>query len=717
MANLVIVESPAKAKTIAKYLGSDYEIKASMGHLRDLPAKKIGVDVRKNFEPQYVPIDGKDELIKNLRSRAAVSQKVFLATDPDREGEAIAWHLKELLDLDDNRTSRITFNEITKSAVLDGISRPRKIDMELVDAQQARRVLDRLVGYKLSPFLWKKVKRGLSAGRVQSVVTRLVVEREREIRNFVSEESWSLELLLAKKNAKRTFAAKYVGTGDEKITLRTENETLLIRDAVERFAAENGGIRVKSVKKSEKRRNPAAPFITSTLQQESARRLGMQSKRTMALAQQLYEGIELSGRGLTGLITYMRTDSTRLSDEATASAREFIVKNFGKEYCPKSVRVYKTKNAAQDAHEAIRPSDVNLTPELLKNDLSRDQLRLYRLIWERFVACQMSAATLDVVSVELEADSHLFRASGQTVKFNGFMALYEEKRDEADEQDEFVVLPVLEENELLRLEKTVPAQHFSQPPARYNEASLIKTMEEKGIGRPSTYAPTISTILDRDYVEKEGKSLKPTPLGEAVTDLMIDKFSDIVDVKFTAGMESDLDKVEAGKILWKDLISSFYKDFASELKKAEEELKEQRVKIRDEESDEVCDLCGRKMVIKYGRFGKFLACPGYPECKNTKAIADDTGYKCPKCGGRILKKKSKNGKVYYGCEKNPTCDFMTWDAPISDLCPKCGYNLFRHNFRGEKSVSCLREGCDYKVIESIPKSKKADKTAEETKKS
>ena len=708
MSKLVIVESPAKAKTIAKYLGSDYEVKASMGHLRDLPEKKIGVDVKKNFEPAYTAIAGKDEIIKNLRSRAAVSEKVYLATDPDREGEAISWHLKELLELNDTEPNRVTFNEITKNAVNEGIANPRHINMQLVDAQQARRVLDRLVGYKLSPFLWKKVKRGLSAGRVQSVVTRLVVEREREIRKFNPEEYWTLELMLAKKNAKHTFAAKYHGTSDGKVDLHTESETTAVLNDVQAYADANGGVTIKSIKRTDRRRNPSAPFITSTLQQEAARRLGMQSKRTMAVAQQLYEGVELSGRGLTGLITYMRTDSTRLSEEATSAARAYIVETYGKEYCPKSVRVFKTKNAAQDAHEAIRPSDVRLTPELLKNDLNRDQLRLYKLIWERFVACQMATATLDVVGIEIEAGTHLFKASGQTVKFPGFMALYEEKKEDSDE-DEFVALPVLEEGELLRLDKIVPAQHFTQPPARYNEASLIKAMEEKGIGRPSTYAPTISTILDRDYVEKEGKALKPTPLGEAVTDLMIDKFSDIVDVKFTAGMETDLDKVEAGSLAWKELIAKFYGGFHTELKKAEEEMKEQRVKIREEESDEICELCGRKMVIKYGRFGKFLACPGYPECKNTKAIADDTGFKCPKCGGRILRKKSKSGKVYYGCEFNPKCDFMTWDAPIADLCPKCGHNLFRHNFRGEKSVSCLQEGCDYLVIESMPKAKKEKK--------
>ena len=708
MADLVIVESPAKAKTIAKYLGKGYQVKASMGHLRDLPKKEMGVNIEEGFIPKYVPIEGKDDIIKSLREAAADSDKVYLATDPDREGEAISWHLRELLGLSSEHPNRITFNEITEHAVTEGIHNPRMIDENLVDAQQARRILDRIVGYQLSPLLWRKVRRGLSAGRVQSVVTRLIVDREREILGFQPKEYWSLVVNLSKQAQPKTFPANYYGDLSGKVELTNGEQTETIRASVEHAV-----FTVDKVKKSEKKRQPAPPFITSTLQQEAAKRLGMQSKRTMAVAQQLYEGVEIEGRGLTGLITYMRTDSTRLSEEAVEAVRGYIRERFGDVYCPRSTRVFKTKNAAQDAHEAIRPSDVNLTPDMLKNSLAKDQLRLYKLIWDRFVACQMANEVLDVVNVDIRANDHLFKASGHTVKFLGFAALYEEKEDEDEENEDEkdVKLPELDEGETLTLRELVPAQHFTQPPPRYNEASLIKTMESLGIGRPSTYAPTISTILERDYVAKEGKALKPTPLGEAVTDLMIDKFSDIVNAKFTAGMEDNLDRVETGHVKWKQVLSEFYDGFRRELEQAEKDLEKTRIKVRAEESDEVCELCGRKMVIKYGRFGKFLACPGYPDCKNAKPIADDTGAKCPKCGDRVLKKKSKAGKTYYGCEHNPKCDFMTWDTTLKEPCPKCGRNLYRHSFKGERRINCLSEGCGYMVEESKPESKKEKKAA------
>lgn len=706
MANLVIVESPAKAKTIAKYLGSGYKVKASMGHVIDLPRKGLGVDTAANFEPQYVPIEGKHEIIDELVKAAGNSDKVYLATDPDREGEAISWHLARLLGLNEKEPNRITFNEITKRAVSDGIAHPRTIDQNLVDAQQARRILDRLVGYQLSPFLWKKVRRGLSAGRVQSVVTRMIVDREREIRAFQPEEYWTIDAMLLKNGAKKPFVAKFYGKDGKKQELKSEAEANAVYEAVRQSP-----FVVRSVKLSERKRNPPPPFITSTLQQDASRRLGMQSKRTMAVAQQLYEGIELEGRGMTGLITYMRTDSVRLSDDALQAVRAYIKESYGSDYCPHSARVFKTRGGAQDAHEAIRPSDVTLTPELLKNDLSRDQLRLYRLIWERFVACQMAAATYHVVSAEIESAGYDFRASGQTVKFKGYTALYVEKTDE-EEPENSPVPADLSEGETLKLESLKPEQHFTQPPPRYNEASLVKAMEEKGIGRPSTYAPTISTIIDRDYVSREEKVLKPTPLGEAVTDLMIDKFQDIVDIQFTAGMENQLDRVEAGEEDWKSVLSDFYRDFDGELKKAEEDMKEKRVKIADEPTDEVCEVCGKPMVIKYGRFGRFMSCSGYPECKTTKPLLDYTEGACPLCGSRIVKRKSKKGITYYNCEQGTKCGFITWDKPLDRACPKCGKTLFQHSFRGERRINCLNPECDYQEELAAPKAKKSKQNAE-----
>lgn len=692
MSKLVIVESPAKAKTIGKYLGTDYVVKASMGHLRDLPKKKIGVDIEHDFKPEYIPIEGKDKIINELRSAADDSDFVYLATDPDREGEAISWHLKELLFLGDSRSKRVTFNEITKNAVQYGITHPRDIDIDLVDAQQARRILDRIVGYQLSPFLWRKVKRGLSAGRVQSVATRLVVDREREIRAFVPEEYWSIDAEFSTK-AGGLFSAYFYGELNKKIELKNEAETMKIVDAVT-----GKPFSVGTVKKGKKKKSPQPPFITSTLQQEASRKLNMTPKRTMSIAQELYEGIEIGDMGLTGLITYMRTDSLRLSVDATDAAKSFILGKYGKDYYPPKTRVFKTKNNAQDAHEAIRPSNVYLEPDAIRGSLSPDQYKLYKLIWSRFVACQMAEAVLDTVAADIVSEGYVFRATGHKVAFPGYTAVYEESTDDnAQPGSAGKPLPDFLEGDTVNAEKLDPQQHFTQPPARYTEASLIKAMEEKGIGRPSTYAPTISTIIDRDYVVKEQRSLRPTPLGEGVTELLVDKFTSVADLKFTANMEDQLDDVENGKVSYIDVLRKFFGEFDSALQQAEKDLENTRIKIKDEETDIVCDLCGRKMVIKSGRFGKFLACPGYPECKNTKPITEDAGVSCPICGGKVVKKKSKNGYAYLGCEHNPTCGFMTWDKPTKLKCPDCGSDLFRHSDRDTKEVSnvCHREGCGY----------------------
>ena len=688
MAKLLIVESPAKAKTISKYLGAGYQVKASMGHLRDLPKQELGVDVEHDFEVNYIPIVGKDKIINDLKDAADQAEFVFLATDPDREGEAISWHLKELLELPEASTKRITFNEITKHAVTEAVAHPRDLDMNLVDAQQARRILDRIVGYKLSPFLWRKVRSGLSAGRVQSAVTRLVVDREREIRAFQPEEYWSVSVKL--ENHDKQFQANLTGTAQDKIELHNQQETQVVLDAIE-----GQSYTVDQVKKSRKKRQPAPPFTTSTLQQEASRKLGMSAKRTMAVAQELYEGIELKEQGLTGLITYMRTDSLRISDEAQAAARSHIAARFGSEFAPAKARVFNTKKNAQDAHEAIRPSDPALEPEQVRSSLTPDQFRLYRLIWSRFMASQMADAVLDTTAADIACAGYLFRATGQTVAFPGFLAVYEESRDDENDNQDGSPLPLLEEGDLLKHLATEPRQHFTQPPARYTEASLIKAMEEKGIGRPSTYAPTISVIQDREYVVKENRALRPTNLGEAVTDLMIDKFQDIIDVQFTASMEERLDRVETGEENYRAMLGKFYDNFDAELKQAEIDLDKKRIKVKDEETDIVCELCGRNMVVKVGRFGKFLACPAYPECKNTKPIAQDTGVACPKCGSKLLKKKSKSGYYYYGCEKNPTCDFMTWDSPTKKTCPECGGVVFRHYTKEDKRNLCHMPNCGW----------------------
>ncbi len=701
MSKLIIVESPAKAKTIGKYLGTDYVVKASMGHLRDLPKKKMGVDIEHDFKPDYIPIDGKDKIINELRQAADECDFVYLATDPDREGEAISWHLKELLMLGDHRSQRVTFNEITKPAVQYGIAHPRDIDADLVNAQQARRILDRVVGYQLSPFLWRKVKRGLSAGRVQSVATRLVVDREQEIRAFVPEEYWSIEATLAtSQEIENPFVTRFYGDASGKVELKTEAQTMAIVQAVT-----GQPFQVSTVKKGKKKKTPAAPFITSTLQQEASRKLNMTPRRTMSVAQELYEGIELE-EGLTGLITYMRTDSLRLSDEATAAAAELIRRKYGEQYYPGQVRVFKTKGGAQDAHEAIRPAHVELEPDAIRDSLTPDQYKLYKLIWSRFMACQMADCIMDTVSADILCAGYTFRASGYTIAFAGFTAVYVESTDDEKKDGGGKALPVFAEGDVLNSQKIEPAQHFTQPPARYTEASLIRAMEERGIGRPSTYAPTISTIIDRNYVSKENKALRPTPLGEGVTGLLVQKFESVADYAFTAKMEHELDEVEAGKLEYVTLLHRFYGGFKAALEQAEVDLEGQRIKIEDEVTDVICDQCGRNMVIKIGRFGKFLACPGFPECTNTKAISEDTGAACPTCGDKVVKKKSARGYVYFSCDKYPTCNFITWDKPQKTKCPVCDSTLFRHTDRDSKEVRdvCLREGCGFSELikEGLP---------------
>ena len=686
--DLVIVESPAKAKTIEKYLGGDYKVIASMGHLRDLPRSTIGVDVENDFTPEYIPVKGRESIISELKKNAKSAGTVYLATDPDREGEAISWHLKELLEIPDEKARRVTFNEITKKVVSESMSAPRDIDMDLVNAQQARRVLDRLVGYKLSPLLWRKLGRPrLSAGRVQSVATRMVVDRENEIRAFRPEEYWLLDVLLNRRGESGRFTARYFGKGDKKLELGSEDEVNAVMHDVE-----GKPFTVQTVKRGEKQRSPSPPFITSTLQQEASRRLGMTPARTMSIAQQLYEGVDITGQGTVGLITYMRTDSLRLSDEALAAARDFIIGHYGKEYYPGSPRTFKTKAGAQDAHEAIRPSNVLLTPESIKKDLTGEQYRLYRLIWGRFTACQMSNAVYDNVNIDAVCSGHVFRANYSEIKFPGYTAVYEESRDEESEEVK-KPLPNLTEGEIVDPEKFTREQRFTQPPARYTEATLIRALEEKGIGRPSTYAPTISTITSREYVAKDGRYLKPTPLGETVNTLMCDYFKDIVDLKFTARMEYSLDEIEAGDKEWKQVLHEFYGGFDDELDDAEKALDGVRIKVPDEESDEVCDVCGRKMVVKNGRFGRFLACPGFPECTFTKPIVVEMPGKCPKCGSRILKRTSKNGYTYYACEKGAECGFMSWNVPVKDNCPECGKTLFKLSGKGQRKPFCINEEC------------------------
>lgn len=656
MANkLIIVESPAKASTITKFIGGSVKVMASMGHIRDLPKSKLAVDVENNFEPEYINIRGKADLIKSLKKEANAAKTVYLATDPDREGEAIAWHLAYILNISPESLCRVTFNEITKDAVQESIKNPRTIDKNLFDAQQARRVMDRIVGYKMSPVLWKKVKRGLSAGRVQSVVVRLIVEREEEIEKFIPEEYWNIYASLLAKDAKHPFEAKFYGKNDKKVELKNKEQ---VDDIVNEI--KNADFVVTDIKRGQKKRTPAPPFTTSTMQQEASRKLGFAIKKTMSVAQGLYEGVKVPEKGLVGLITYMRTDSTRISDVAKTAAKEYIEEKYGKAYYEN--RSYKTKQGAQDAHEAIRPTYVELTPEKIKDSLTNDQYKLYNLIYNRFIASQMSAAEYDTIAVNIKANEYNFRANGQSIKFHGFMKLYVETRDEETGEDDELVLPHLEVNQILDNKKTETKQSFTEPPARYTEASIVKVLEEKGIGRPSTYAPTISTILDRHYIQKEQKQLIPTELGKIVNKLLIENFEDVVNVAFTANIEEQFDEVAEGRENWRNVISDFYGPFAETVEKVEKEL--EHVELVDEVSDVPCEKCGRMMVYKYGRYGKFLACPGFPECRNAKPIIETIDISCPVCGGVVQIKKTKRGRKFFVCENNPeTCQYISWNKP------------------------------------------------------
>ena len=682
---LVIVESPAKAKTIGKYLGSKYIVKASMGHVRDLPKSQMGVDASRGFEPKYITIRGKGDVLKSLKDASKKVKKVYLAADPDREGEAIAWHLAQYLGLDLNQPIRVVFNEITKEAIKEAFKHPRHINMDLVNAQQARRILDRLVGYNISPIFWKKIRKGLSAGRVQSVTVKLIIDREREIQQFVPEEYWTITGKLLSHN--KAFEAKFYGYGEEKVDLRSEEE---VNQVLERLKDQS--FVVQKVTKRERKRNPAPPFITSSLQQEAARKLNFRAAKTMRIAQELYEGIDIGGKeGPVGLITYMRTDSTRVSVTAQNEAKEFILKKFGPDYVVTEPRTQSVGENAQDAHEAIRPTSLYRTPDELKQYLSRDQLRLYRLIWERFLASQMASAVLDTMSVDIDAGGVNFRATGSKVKFPGFMKVYIEGSDEGGTEESF--LPPIEEGQVLQLQELIPNQHFTQPPPRYTEARLVKTLEELGIGRPSTYAPTLETVQKRGYVALVDKRFVPTELGEIVISLMEEFFPEILDVEFTAHMEADLDKIEEGVRNWIEVLDSFYKDFSKRLAVAEEEMKE--VELKDEESDEACELCGRVMVYKLGRYGKFLACSGFPECRNTKPIVKDTGVKCPRCEtGSIIERNSKKKRIFYGCNRYPECDFVSWDKPIARPCPKCSHMLVEKK-RKKQGISIVCTSCDY----------------------
>ena len=651
---LIIVESPAKANTIKKFLGGSTKVVASMGHIRDLPKSKLGVNIENDFEPEYINIRGKGDLIKSLKNEAKKAKKIYIATDPDREGEAIAWHLAYILNQEKEKITRVTFNEITKSAVKKAIKEPRNIDLNLVDAQQARRVLDRIVGYKISPILWKKVKRGLSAGRVQSVAVKLIVDREEEIEKFIPEEYWNIYANLQDKETKKGFQAKFYGENGKKQEIHSEDEVQKILKTIEKAK-----YIVDDIKKSEKKRNPAPPFTTSTMQQEASRKLGFTLKKTMTIAQGLYEGVKIPEKGTVGLITYMRTDSTRISEEARAIAKEQITKDYGDEYYEN--RYYKAKKDSQDAHEAIRPTYIDINPEEIKDALSKDQYKLYKLIYNRFMASQMSAAIYETMSVTIDANGYTFKANGQTLKFKGFMTLYVEGTDSKEEEKEGM-LPDIKEKEELKLVKIDPKQSFTEPPPRYTEASLVKTLEEKGIGRPSTYSPTITTILDRRYIEKEQKQLAPTELGKIVNKILIENFTDVINVEFTAEIESEFDEIAEGKEPWKNMIREFYGPFEKELEKVEKEL--EKVELVEEVSDVPCEKCGRMMVYKYGRYGKFLACPGYPECKNAKPIIETIEEPCPKCGGTIQVRKTKKRRKYYICENNPaSCDYISWNKP------------------------------------------------------
>ncbi|MBE6048666.1 MAG: type I DNA topoisomerase [Clostridium sp.] len=687
---LVIVESPAKAKTIAKYLGKNYTVEASMGHVRDLPKSKLGVDIEDNFNPKYITIRGKGELINKLRKLAKKADKVYLATDPDREGEAISWHLANILKIDENEECRIVFNEITKSAVKGSIKQARKINLNLVDAQQARRILDRLVGYEISPILWRNVKWGLSAGRVQSVALRLICDRENEIKAFEPKEYWTVDCMM-KKERKR-FPIKLVSKDGKKVEIATKEEADTIISDIE-----NNKFIVEAIKRGKKNKNPLPPFTTSTLQQDANKKLNFMTKRTMSIAQGLYEGVEIKGHGMVGLITYMRTDSVRISEEAQSSALKFIEDEYGKEYLPEKPRVYKGKKNIQDAHEAIRPTYIDITPEIAKESLTPEQFKLYSLIWKRFMASQMATCIMNTNSITITNGSYKFRANGSTVEFDGFMKIYEYA---GKEEEDSVALPVLEVNEELKKHSIDAVQHFTQPPARYTEASFVKLMEEKGIGRPSTYVPTLYTLLSRDYVNREKKNLFPTELGFIVNNIMSEYFKQIVDVDFTADMERNLDNVEEGSEEWKKVVSEFFEPLKIALDKAEKEVS--KVVIEDKVSDVKCDKCGRMMVIKKGRYGEFLACPGYPECKNVKPIVEELDVPCPECGKKVVVKKSKRGKKFFGCSGYPECKFVSWYEPVNEKCPECNsYMVKKYSKKNGEYIQCSNSECGYK--KELPK--------------
>lgn len=687
MSDLVIVESPAKAKTIKKYLGSGYEVVASMGHVRDLPKARLSVDIKNNFAPKYDIIKGKEQIVEKLKSLAEKSDNIYLATDPDREGEAISWHLAYILGLSDDYSNRVEFNEITKTGIKNGMENPRSINIDLVNAQQARRILDRLVGYKLSPFISQKIRRGLSAGRVQSVAVRIIVDREEQIRKFKPEEYWTIDAKFIPKGSRKSFSASLYSDANGKIKITNKEQADKIE--ADLFDAEYV---ITKVKHGTRKKSPAPPFITSTLQQEASRKLGFQSRRTMKVAQELYEGVEIDGMGATGLITYMRTDSLRVSNIAIDEVTKFIASEFGPEFLPPKPRHFKSRSNAQDGHEAIRPSMPSLAPDKIKNSLTSDQYKLYKLIWNRFTASQMADCVQKTTQADIEANGYTFKASGYSVDFEGFTVLYVESKDEEEEKSS--QLPPIEKNMPAKCRELKKNQHFTQPPARYTEASLIKALEEYGIGRPSTYAATITTITSREYVKREGKSLVPTELGEVSTNLMKERFPKIVNLKFTAQMEDNLDMVENGKEEWIQLLDDFYGEFDEVLKKAKAEMEGVKLRLKEDETDIICEKCGRKMVVKVGRYGKFIACPGYPECKNIKKYVEKTGIKCPKCGGDVIVKHTKTKRIFYGCSNYPECDFVSWNEPTNERCPQCGEVLFKK--KGKKPVLfCAKEGCGY----------------------
>lgn len=688
MSDLVIVESPAKAKTIKKYLGKGYEVVASMGHVRDLPQARLSVDIKKHFAPKYDIIKGKEKLVDELKTAAEKSDNIFLATDPDREGEAISWHLAYILGLPEDYSNRVEFNEITKTGITHGMANPRKINIDLVDAQQARRILDRLVGYKLSPFISQKIRRGLSAGRVQSVAMRIICDREDDIKKFTPVEYWSVDAKFIPKGSRKAFDASLYSDENGKIKIENQEQAEKIENDLK-----DAEYLITKVKHGTRKKTPAPPFITSTLQQEASRKLGFQSRRTMKVAQELYEGIDIENMGATGLITYMRTDSLRLSNDAKDAAKKYIEDAFGEQYLPQKPREFKSKNNAQDGHEAIRPSMPSISPDSIKDSLTSDQYKLYKLIWNRFMASQMADCIQKTTQADIEANGYTFKASGYRVDFDGFTTLYVEGKDEEEEKS--TQLPPLEKNMTAKCKELKKNQHFTQPPARYTEASLIKALEEYGIGRPSTYAATITTIVTREYVKREAKSLVPTELGEVCTKLMKERFPKIVNVKFTAQMEENLDKVEHGEEQWVQLLEDFYGDFDKTLKKAKADMDGVKIQLKEDQTDIICEKCGRRMVVKVGRYGKFIACPGYPECKNIKKYVEKLGVTCPKCGGDVIVKRTKSKRIFYGCSNYPECDFVSWNEPTNEKCPQCGEILFKK--KGKKpTLFCAKEGCGFK---------------------